>query len=151
MEAIRKVTMLKKFKNALLVIASMTAIAAPALVPVAVSAQTDQIKAGLDCGSSFNVNNIGGNAVDCPVDATGTGQKLNHILTLVINIFSLIVGVVAVIMIIIGGLRYITSGGESSNVSTAKNTIIYAIVGLVIVALAQFIVHFVLAKVNSNT
>jgi hypothetical protein len=49
-------------------------------------------------------------------------------------------------MIIIGGLKYITSGGESSNVSGAKNTIIYAIVGLIVVALAQFIVHFVLAN-----
>ena len=55
-------------------------------------------------------------------------------------------------MIIVGGLRYITSGGESSNISGAKTTIIYALVGLVIVALAQFIVHFVLNKaVNGVT
>jgi TRAP-type C4-dicarboxylate transport system permease small subunit len=67
----------------------------------------------------------------------------------IINIFSVIVGVIAVIMIIIGGLKYITSGGESSNVSGAKNTIIYAIVGLVIVALAQFIVRFVLSNATA--
>lgn len=84
--------------------------------------------------------------------ACATGDQatssINSILTTVINIFSLVVGVVAVIMIIVGGLKYITSGGESSNVTSAKNTILYAIVGLVIVALAQVIVHFVLNKVT---
>jgi hypothetical protein len=57
---------------------------------------------------------------------------------------------VAVIMIIVGGLKYITSGGDSNNVSSAKSTIIYAIIGLVVVALAQFIVQFVLNKVTSS-
>jgi hypothetical protein len=50
-------------------------------------------------------------------------------------------------MIIIGGFRYITAGGDSNNVSAAKNTIIYAIIGLVIVAFAQIIVQFVLNKI----
>src|SRR5262245_3127502 len=77
--------------------------------------------------------------------ASSSNDSVNKIITTVINIFSLIVGVVSVIMIIIGGLRYITSGGDSGNVTNAKNTILYAIVGLVIVALAQIIVHFVLS------
>lgn len=72
--------------------------------------------------------------------------KINQLVATIVNLFSVIVGVVAVLMIIVGGFRYITSGGDSGNVSTAKNTILYAIVGLVIVALAQFIVKFVLAK-----
>jgi hypothetical protein len=75
---------------------------------------------------------------------------LDNILTTVVQIFSLVVGVVAVIMIIIGGLKYITSGGDSGNISSAKNTIIYAIIGLIIVALAQVIVHFVLNKVSGS-
>lgn len=73
-------------------------------------------------------------------------DRVNGIIRLVINVFSLIVGVVSVIMIIIGGLKYITSGGDSGNVSGAKNTILYAIIGLVVVALAQVIVRFVLQK-----
>jgi hypothetical protein len=56
------------------------------------------------------------------------------------------VGFVAVIMIIIGGLKYVTYSGDSSNINSAKNTILYAVVGLVVVALAQIIVKFVLAK-----
>jgi hypothetical protein len=51
-------------------------------------------------------------------------------------------------MIIIGGFQYITSSGDSGKVGTAKNTILYAIIGLVIVALAQFIVRFVLSRVT---
>lgn len=81
---------------------------------------------------------------------TSPSDKVNSIIRTVINIFSLIVGVVAVIMIIIGGLKYITSSGESSNLSAAKNTILFAIVGLVIVVLAQVIVRFVLTKVTST-
>jgi hypothetical protein len=54
-------------------------------------------------------------------------------------------------MIVYGGLRYVTSGGSSEGVGNAKNIIIYAIIGLIIVALAQAIVHFVLnAALNNN-
>jgi hypothetical protein len=63
------------------------------------------------------------------------------------NIFSVVVGAVSVIMIIIGGFRYIISGGDSSGVSGAKNTILYAIVGLVIVIFAQVIIRFILTNV----
>lgn len=69
---------------------------------------------------------------------------LTTVIRLVIRILSLIAGVAAVIMIVIGGLKYITSGGDSSKVASAKTSILYAIVGLIIVALAQFIVRFVL-------
>jgi hypothetical protein len=54
-------------------------------------------------------------------------------------------------MIIIGGLKYITSSGDSNNITSAKNTILYAIIGLVVVALAQFIVKFVLGKATNNS
>ena len=64
----------------------------------------------------------------------------------IINIFSIVVGAVSVIMIIIGGFRYIISGGDSSGVSGAKNTILYAIVGLVIVIFAQVIIRFILTN-----
>jgi hypothetical protein len=57
---------------------------------------------------------------------------------------------VAVIMIIYGGFRYITSGGDSNRVGSAKNTLIYAIIGLIIVALAQLIVHFVLSTTGNT-
>ena len=69
----------------------------------------------------------------------------------IINIFSIVVGAVSVIMIIIGGFRYVISGGDSSGVSNAKNTILYAIVGLVIVLFAQVIIRFVLTNIAART
>lgn len=75
------------------------------------------------------------------------GKSINNVIAAVVNILSWLVGIIAVIMIIVGGFRYVTSGGDSGSTTTAKNTIIYAIVGLVIVAFAQFIVQFVLTKV----
>lgn len=141
--------MIKKLKSLSLSLAALSLLVVPALVPAVANAaiSTQNINSGLCSGS--NGDTSGNSTTGC--DATTATTAVNNILTDVINIFSLIVGIVAVIMIIIGGLKYITSGGESSNVSGAKNTIIFAIVGLVIVALAQIIVHFVLAKATSST
>jgi len=75
-------------------------------------------------------------------------SSFGFIVRKIINVFSIVVGAVSVIMIIIGGFRYIISGGDSSGVSTAKNTILYAIVGLVIVVFAQVIIRFVLSSVS---
>lgn len=90
---------------------------------------------------------------DNPADCADAGKAegtdtVNGVITTIIDIFSVVVGVVAVIMIIVAGFKYITSGGDSSKVSSAKTTLIYALVGLVIVALAQFIANFVLTNVG---
>lgn len=100
------------------------------------------ITEGLCAGANLNVNDT---TCEGPNDATA---KINDLIRKVINILSLIVGVVAVIMIIVGGLRYITSGGSDTGVTSAKNTILYAIIGLIIVALAQLLVRFVLRQVT---
>ncbi len=63
-----------------------------------------------------------------------------------INIFSAVIGIIAVVMVMVGGLKYITSQGDAAATATAKNTILYAAVGLVVVALAQVIVRFVLSR-----
>jgi len=78
-----------------------------------------------------------------------TGLSLNQVIGAVINILSTVVGIAAVVMIIIGGFRYITAAGDSSKITSARNTIIYALVGVVIAALAQVLVKFVLNKATS--
>jgi hypothetical protein len=80
----------------------------------------------------------------CSNDATPISKTIK----LVINILSIVAAVAAVIMIMVGGLRYVTSGGDSSKTASAKNTIIYSIIGLIVVALAQFLVKFVIARVG---
>lgn len=80
----------------------------------------------------------------CPGNGDSTVTK---IVKAAIQILTLIAGIAAVIMIIVAGLRFITSGGDSSGISGAKSALVYALVGLVVVALSQLIVHFVLGKV----
>ncbi|MFY9228254.1 MAG: hypothetical protein WAO28_02915 [Candidatus Microsaccharimonas sp.] len=77
-----------------------------------------------------------------PTDLFGAGG----VLTTVTNTLLFVVGALSVIMIIIGGLRYVVSGGNSTNVTAAKNTILYALVGVVIAFLAYAAVNFVLAN-----
>ena len=72
------------------------------------------------------------------------------IVSQIINTLLFIVGALSVIMIIFGGLRYVTSAGNSSAVTAAKNTILYAIVGLIISFLAFAAVNFVLGAVGSS-
>lgn len=138
--------MIKKIKNIILAAIMPFALAAPMLLaPVAVSAEDIGSCGGI--GSSINqgVNSATGDGRSCNAStADGDVNSLQSIAAKIVNFLSVIVGIVAVIMIIVGGFRYITSGGDSGNVSSAKNTLIYAIVGLIIVALAQFIVRFVL-------
>jgi hypothetical protein len=77
--------------------------------------------------------------------------SIGKVITVTLNLLSFAVGIAAVIMIIIGGFKYITASGDSNKLSSAKNTIIFAIVGLVVVALAQFIVQFVLDKATDTS
>lgn len=141
--------MLKKIKTFIVVAVASLTLGAPAFVPALASiASADNILTNTCNGISEAANGKNG---DCGTAGNNTNTDLSSIASKVVNILSIIVGVVAVVMIIVGGFRYITSGGESSNVSGAKNTLIYAIVGLVIVALAQIIVHYVLNTATSAT
>lgn len=84
-------------------------------------------------------------STDCQTDPTGA-KNPDTLIKKGIDVFSAIIGVVAVVMIMVGGFKYITSAGDSSKVSSAKSTIIYAIIGLIIVVLSQTIVKFVISK-----
>ena len=66
------------------------------------------------------------------------------VFTRITNTVLYIVGIISVVMLIYGGLRYILSGGDSKKVTDAKNTILYAIIGLIISILAYAIVNFVI-------
>lgn len=68
----------------------------------------------------------------------------------VTNVILYIVGIVAVIMLIIGGIRYVVSGGDAKKVTDAKNTVLYAIIGLVICFLAFAIVNFVIEALPNS-
>lgn len=135
--------MLTSLRKKLLILGVGLLVFAPVAMPVTVSAGAS-IEENLACGTvDLEVTD---GSKKCKSQLSGGTGRINDIITQAINIFSIIVGIVAVIMIIVGGFKYITSGGDSGNISSAKNTIIYAVIGLVIVALAQFLVQFVLDK-----
>ena len=123
---------MKKMKIGLLSLMALVGIATA--VPAYVSAApADSIRNG--------VNAVGG-------DEQQNRRPLAQIVREVVNVVLFVLGAVAVIMIIIGGFRYVVSGGDSSSVTAAKNTIFYAVIGLIIAILAYAIVNFV---VNSLT
>lgn len=100
----------------------------------ACSPTTGGVQAGIDCAKNDKV----------PSELFGGSTS---IFTRIVNVLLFLIGVLSVIMLIYGGIRYTTSGGNSANVTAAKNTILYAIIGLVVAFLAYAVVNFVLSAV----
>jgi cytochrome bd-type quinol oxidase subunit 2 len=148
--------MIQKLKLLILSMSSLFIMGATLAVSASVSAATPidqgQINNNLCAGSNGQFDQAASNTAStsngCGTDAA---THVNTLVTTIINILSVVVGIIAVIMIIVAGLRYVTSGGKEEGVKNAKNTILYAIIGLVVVALAQLIVHFVLNKTTTAT
>lgn len=109
----------------LAVVAVATFLVTPVLSSSVHAAPKDQLIAGAGTGN------------------TGGGGDLTVYIKNIVNILLFVVGAVAVLMIVIGGLRYVTSGGDSTSVTSAKNTVLYAVVGLIVAAAAYAIVNFV--------
>ena len=87
-------------------------------------------------------------------DAKGTGMKDKvgdggSLVKDAVNVILWIVGILSVIMLVWGGIKYTTSAGDSNKVTSAKNTIIYAVIGLIIAILAYAIVNFVIEKIGN--
>ena len=101
---------------------------------VGATGASDQIKAGAD-----NVNTGDSCLFTNSTCADG-------IVTRGINTALFAIGALAVIMLIYGGIRYTISAGDSKQVEAAKNTILYAIIGIIVALLAGAIVNFVLTN-----
>ena len=140
--------MSSRFKTFLITILSSLSLLAPAVLSPALVHAAPSISGGLNCGSSLKFTDSTSGCSNPGSDAT---TRINNIITLIINIFSVVVGIIAVIMIIVGGIRFILSGGDSTATGNARNTVLYAVVGLIVVALAQILVRYVLARVNTAT
>ncbi len=93
----------------------------------------------LQCGT----NGASGGQNPTPKEAT---NKFNNILSDLLNILTVLVGVVAVIMIIMSGFRFTTSGGNPDKIKSARSALMYAVIGIIVAALAQLIVKFVLNR-----
>ena len=103
-----------------------------------------------DINDAANPASAGANAArgnGTPTELVGS----SGVFTRITNTVLYAVGIISVIMLIYGGLRYVISGGDSKKVTDAKNTIMYAIIGLIISILAYAIVNFVINAVGGET
>lgn len=121
----------------------LSLLAVPALVLAVVATPA----LAVDCDSNIASGGIGGAAAcakgsDQPDNLFGTGG----IFQTVTNVLLFVIGAVSVIMLIIGGIRYTVSQGDQAAVTSAKNTILYAIIGLVVAILAYAAVNFVVGS-----
>lgn len=114
-------------KKIYLVMASMTASLSP--IAVLASGHKNQVQNGL--------NSTGLN--------TGA-PAFSTVMTNIINTIIFLVGAISVLMIVIGALRMVLSGGNPANVKSARETVLYAVVGLIIATAAYAIVQFVLSR-----
>jgi hypothetical protein len=106
---------------------------------------------GANCGEAAGGINAGLGCAkpdDVPTQLFGGSDS---IFTTIVNVLLFLIGAISVIMLIYGGIRYTISGGNSANVTAAKNTILYAIIGLIVAFLAFAIVNWVLTAVFNQT
>ncbi len=110
--------------------------------PAAVHAQgCDDVTSGIDGGANC-------------AKPSGAAEELfgdNSIFQTVTNILLFLIGAISVIMLIIGGIRYVVSGGDQNAITSAKNTILYAIIGIVVAFLAFAAVRFVTEQLQKST
>ncbi len=115
-------------------------------MPATVSAQYDLFPS--ECNGTGNQNdpNDPRNASAC--SATGSNPIVgpDGILTKVLGIFSFVVGAAAVIMMIFGGMKYISANGDATKLASARDTILYAMVGIAVFLSSHLIARFVLSK-----
>ncbi|HEY1085890.1 MAG TPA: hypothetical protein VGE34_04155 [Candidatus Saccharimonadales bacterium] len=130
--------MLKTIKNAksLMVVAALALVVS--LVPAAMTSAL-----GIQGGAK---SAQGEDQTDCLVDDGGNTCTDTPIFKTITDVMLFLVGAISVIMLIIGGIRYTVSGGDSSAVQSAKNTILYAIVGIIVSLLAYAVVTFVVGN-----
>lgn len=126
---------IKKSLQAMLIVPVLAlgvALVAPVIEPTATYAQEGGIKGGADSSKGD----------DQQAELFGD----EGVFKIITNVLLFIIGAISVIMLIIGGIRYVVSGGDSAAVTSAKNTILYAVVGIVVAILAYALVNFVITS-----
>lgn len=123
--------MLKKITESLLIAAALMFGMTTALAPAVSAVDTKtQITEG--------INAAGGSA---------SSDDLPKFIQNIVNVLLFIAGAIAVVMIILGGIRYVTSNGAQDQVKAAKDTILYSVIGLIVALLAFAIVNFVVSNI----
>lgn len=123
---------------------SLLAIFAISFASIALPTTTYAITSGDICTS--NATYEAKTAAGCYGDSTKIEDVIINVINGVVGVF----GIVATVFIIVGGVGYMTSNGDSGKVEKAKKTILYAVIGLIVSVLAFAIVNFVVANVINS-
>jgi hypothetical protein len=107
-------------------------------------AANDKIEPGAFTNYVNNDDSVG----ESGMTTLGLFGSEDSLVTTIINIILYVVGIVAVVMLVIGGIKYATSSGDEKKVTSAKNTIIYALLGLAFAILAWTLVNFVFSNLG---
>lgn len=121
-------------QKTVLILGAAMALMLPAFLPAAAGAQIPEESKNAACEGLGTGN--------CNRDTSG--GVVSGLVGRVINILSWIVGIVSVVMVVIGGFKFIVSNGDANGVKSARNTVIYALIGLAVAMLAQVLVRFVI-------
>lgn len=115
------------------------------LVPASALAQPTTF--GALVGDACDENNLTGADSSLCADAS-KNESAEKFFRNIVNFLLMVVGILAVIMIIVAAIKYTTSGGDSAKLTSAKNTLLYSIIGLAVAVLSFAIVNFVLDEVS---
>lgn len=128
----------------LLFTAALLSIMAP---PTFLAAQSIDIipSSSIDCSEGNNAN-----SAVCS-SKSGNGQNPisgnQGVLLRITDFVAYIAGIAAVIMVVVGGIRFITADGDSGNVKSARNTVLYAMVGIIVIVSAKALINFVILRI----
>ena len=133
-----------KIKTAAMGLAAVVTLGAAALIAPSVYAETP---------TADSLSKPADRYVDSDTQkaVTGDERSLMNVLQVIINVVLGVIAFIAVVMIIMGGIQYTTSSGDTAKVTKAKNTILYGVIGLVIALLAFAIVNFVILNVFGSS
>lgn len=137
--------MLKKLSKILVVIGLVAlplAVASPAYAD-----DTDPTLGGSSGGTSDPISGIQDGVKKIGGTKTGTDDFTGKV-KLVVNTLLFLLGAIAVVMLILGGIKYTTSNGDANQIKSAKDTILYAVIGIIVALMAYAIVNFVIGALN---
>lgn len=100
---------------------------------------------GVDCTRVVGAHKSSDSAV-CKDKVNGTSNPVDNLLRNITDIVAVVAGAAAVIILLVGAIKYVTSGGDSNAVSNAKSTIINALIGLAVIVLARAIITYVVRR-----
>lgn len=127
-------------------IVALLAIAVLCVPQVALAEDVFQNR-NVDCSGRASQSAICQSKVDADTNPIAGS---NGVLARITDIVTIIAGMAALILVIVGGIRFVTSGGDPGNVKSARNTVLYALIGLAVILVSRALILFVIGRFGTS-